>query len=81
MYQVKATYLTEDLLRRLSKEKKYSIALEKRKVATKVAIIKKYFWKGYSLYPELKYNSICLIQGKKNRLLLLLSIVLTKMKL
>lgn len=81
MYQVKATYLVDDFLKKMSKERNYTSALERRKAATKVAIINNYFWKGYSLYPELKLNSIFLIHGKKNRLLLLFSIILTRMKL
>lgn len=80
MYQVKATYLVENVLKKMSKEKIYSIALEKRKVATKLAIINNYFWKGYSLYPELKYDSIYLVHGIKNRLLILFSFILSKAK-
>ena len=77
-FQVTATILVEKKLKEKGVLDGFLKDLEKRKIVTKLPILRKYFFKGVFLYPELKYNSIKVAKGVKNKFLLFLSITFCK---
>lgn len=68
MFQVKATEKVEEILIEEGMIGRYSKELTKRKVATKIPVMRSDFLRGIKIYGKLPFSSFRYVKGKKNKL-------------
>lgn len=68
MFQVKATEMVEGILIEEGMIGRYSKELTKRKVATKIPVMRSDFLRGIKIYGKLPFSSFRYVIGKKNKL-------------
>lgn len=68
MFQIKATEMVEDILIEGGMISRYFKELTKRKVATKIPLMRLDFFRGIKVYGKLPFSSFRYVIGKKNKL-------------
>lgn len=81
MYQVEATTLVEQVLKKKGKLLDYNDELMHRKVVTKLAVMYFSFFNGLKLYPEISFSNISKVKSLKDKLLLCFSVIYNKLRL